>query len=412
VRVPILVESLSRQVVEARARLLEMIADLDDAELAVPYLPTINPLLWEVAHAVYFQEYWVLRDGGRRPSALPDADARLDSVTVEHEARWRLSLPSRAEVLEYAEAVRARVVAALDEAPDDERLAYLARYSIAHEDMHTEALTCTRQALGYAPPVPALERRVAAAQDAAAGDVELPGGTLRLGAEQDGGFCFDNEKWAHPVEVAPFAIARRAVTEGEFAAFVDCGGYARRELWSDLGWAWRLAAGAELPLYWRRRASGALERRHFDRWLPLEPDCALIHVCWFEADAYARWAGRRLPTEAEWELAARGADATLSNTDWRGAGPVDARAFAAGDAASGCRQVLGNVWEWTATTFAPYPGFVADMYADYSQSSFHARKVLRGGCWATRARLLRPGLRNFYQPSRRDVFAGLRTCPL
>ena len=181
-----------------------------------------------------------------------------------------------------------------------------------------------------------------------------------------------------------------------------------------------------MPLYWRRSGRDGYERRHFDQWTPLEEGRALCHVCWYEAEAYCRWAGRRLPSEAEWEAAAaleadgttkrsqpwgeEPSDAARANLDWRHMGPTDVAALPAGDSAAGCRQMMGNVWEWTACTFRPYPGFVPDMYEDYSQTSLHTRKVLRGGAWATRSRLICNTWRNFFQPSRRDVFAGFRTC--
>jgi iron(II)-dependent oxidoreductase len=257
--------------------------------------------------------------------------------------------------------------------------------------------------------------------------VEIPGGAFWLGATPAEPFVFDNEKWAHPVELRPFAIARAPVTQAEFAAFVDDGGYARRDVWSEAGWRWRVAAGARHPVYWEGTGGGWL-RRDFDRWVPLEPHRPVIHVNWYEADAYCRWAGRRLPTEAEWEAAAAapGAgppapkrrfpwgddppDAARANLDGRAPGCCDVADHPAGDSAAGCRQMVGNVWEWTASAFGPYPGFVADPYKEYSRPWFGTHQVLRGGAWPTRARLLRNTWRNFYTPDRRDVWAGFRTC--
>jgi iron(II)-dependent oxidoreductase len=220
------------------------------------------------------------------------------------------------------------------------------------------------------------------------------------------------------------------VTQAEFAAFVDDGGYRQEELWSEDGWQWRQSINAEHPLHWQREASGRWLRRHFNQWVPLEPHRAVIHVNWYEADAYCRWAGRRLPTEAEWEVTAAtepdghglsrrkrrfpwGDEPPTpehANLNWHGMGCVDVGAFPAGDSAFGCRQMIGNVWEWTSTDFLPYPGFVVDPYKEYSEPWFGDHKVLRGGTWTTRSRLLRNTWRNFYKPHRRDVWAGFRTC--
>jgi iron(II)-dependent oxidoreductase len=221
------------------------------------------------------------------------------------------------------------------------------------------------------------------------------------------------------------------VTQAEFAAFVDDGGYSRRSLWSDEGWHWRQQAEGGCPLYWERQTGDSWWRREFDRWVPLEPHLPVVHVNWHEAQAYCRWLGRRLPTEAEWEAAAATvpgmADSlgkhkrrfpwgetdpspARANLDWRAGGRRDVSGLPLGDSAWGCRQMIGNVWEWTADDFLPYPGFVTDPYKEYSAPWFGTHKVLRGGCWASRSRLLRNTWRNFYRPDRRDVWAGFRTC--
>jgi iron(II)-dependent oxidoreductase len=419
-------ETLTRWVADGRARSLHIVNDLSDEQLRVPWLPTVNPILWELCHASFFYESFLLRDGAGQEPVLQDSGALFDSMTIGHETRWRLPVPDRAGSLAYGDAVRQRVVDLIDKGLD-ERLTYLLMYSVFHGDMHNEALTYTRQALGY--PAPSFDVATAdvSASDEAQGDATLPGGVFVLGATTETPFCFDNEKWGHEIEVQPFAIARTAVTEGEVRDFVLEGGYDRREFWSPQGWAWREAVQASLPLYWRHPGGKDFERRHFDRWIPIEDRRAAIHISWYEADAWCRWAKRRLPTEAEWEMAAaRGEDdaegkrrhpwgndppsTARCNMDWKAMGPVDVSACSAGDSAAGCRQMTGNVWEWTATTFAPYPEFTPDMYADYSQTSFHTRKVLRGGCWATPSRTIRNTWRNFFQPARRDVFAGFRTC--
>lgn len=426
-------QDLVRQLEDARARTLALIEGLDEAQLMGPRLPIVNPLRWEVGHAAYFHELWVLRRHLGEAPGRPDVDRLYDSITIAHDDRWELPLPGMPETLAYMRRVLERERYHLTSDPADPQRDYLVQYAVFHEDMHTEAFTYTRQTLGY--PVPAIGASPEPAWGAGGlgGDAEIPGGVFLLGATPEDGFVLDNEKWAHPVEVAPFRIARAAVSNGEYAAFVDDGGYGRRELWDSEGWDWRESAGLEHPVYWRPGADG-WELRRFQRWEPLPARAALIHVSWFEARAYCRWAGRRLPTEAEWELAAAGeptVDGTglaarkrrypwgdalprpaLANLDGGALGTIDVGALPAGDSVFGCRQMLGNVWEWTDTTFGPYPGFSPDMYQDYSQPLFGETRVLRGGCWATRGRLIRNTWRNYYGPERNDVFAGFRTCAL
>jgi iron(II)-dependent oxidoreductase len=265
-------------------------------------------------------------------------------------------------------------------------------------------------------------------------DAEIPRGKFTLGSPSQQGFVFDNEQLAHEVEIGAFAISKTAVTNGEFKQFVEDGGYRRSELWTAEGWKWRTSVAAEHPVYWRVEGSGRWLRRNFDEWVRLDERLPIIHVSWYEADAYCRWSGRRLPAEAEWELAASaeltaggrgittdkrrypwGDDSPTperANLDWRAMGCLPVDALSAGDSAFGCRQMIGNVWEWTASDFKPYPGFIPGPYKEYSEPWFGDHKVLRGGCWVTRSRVIHNTYRNFYTPDRRDVWAGFRTCAL
>jgi iron(II)-dependent oxidoreductase len=415
------------QLRDARARSLSLAGDLTDEQWLGPRLAIVNPLLWEIGHLGWFQEFWTLRHARGRPPLLAQGDALYDSAKVAHDTRWDLPLLPRAEVLGYLEAV---LLQALSDEPG-----YFHRLALFHEDMHGEAFTYTRQTLGYPAPSLGVSAPSAAARTGSKpgdveanfagklpGDVEVPGARFLLGARDDEPFVFDNEKWAHPVDVATFRIARAPVTNEQFAAFVEEGGYGDERFWSDAGWRLRLAAGAQKPHYWCRDQHGWLERR-FDRLEPLAPHRPVVHVSWFEADAFCRWAGRRLPTEAEWELAAAtpakrrfpwgddAPDARRANLDAASGGTVDVACYPEGDSAAGCRQMIGNVWEWTASDFQPYPGFVVDPYKEYSAPWFASpHKVLRGGSWATRGRLLRNTWRNFFPPDRWDVPAGFRTC--
>jgi len=424
---------LSAWVRDARQKTQEVVADLSDEQLMGPQLRIVNPLLWEIGHVTWFQEKWALRHAAGHAPVRADGDALYDSAAVAHDTRWSLPLPSRAETLAYMTTVRDRVLERIEQGKLTENDRYFIRLGVFHEDMHTEAFTYTRQTHAWSAPVfSGLEPASFGETGALQGDAEIPGGLFLLGGLREETFVFDNEKWAHLVEVRPFAIARAAVTQGDFLEFVEARGYIRREFWSEPGWAWRESAGTEHPLYWKREAAGRWLRRNFDRWVPLEPHRAMLHVNWWEAEAYCKWAGRRLPTEAEWEVAASAEPAISgreleegkrrfpwgddtpgpekANLGWRAMGAMDVKALAAGDSAFGCRQMIGNVWEWTASDFGPYPGFEIDPYKEYSQPWFGTHKVLRGGAWPTQPRLLRNTWRNFYTPDRRDVWAGFRTC--
>lgn len=411
----------------SRAHLTRITRDLDGERLFGPKMTIVNPPLWEIGHVGWFQEFWCLRMSARGTPPEPlvrGADALYNSAKVAHDTRWDLPLPDLKATRSYLDSVQERVLERIEREPENRELQYFVQLAVFHEDMHSEAFHYTRQTLGYKDPLKP-ETVSDVDQKPQATDMDLPGGKFLLGAREGDGFAFDNEKWAHEVVIRPFRMARTAVTNAEFAEFVDAGGYTRREWWSDEGWEWKTASGQSAPKYWVRKGGPWFQRR-FDQIVGLNPSEPVLHVNWHEANAYCRFAKRRLPTEAEWEYAAawdNGAQdkrrypwgsalptAALANLENSGVASVESHA--AGDSASGCRQLAGNVWEWTATTFAPYPGFVIDPYKEYSEPWFGTRKVLRGGSFATSRRLIRNTWRNFFTPDRNDVFAGFRTCAL
>ena len=399
---------------EARGRTLTLIADLNAEQLIGPRLDIVNPLRWEIGHVAWFQEYWLLRHlCGRRP-ILAFGDTHYDSARVPHETRWDLPLLSKGDTTVYMQRVLDEVLNLIDQTENASHLsahaAYFFSLALFHEDMHAEAITYTLQTLAYPAPqfktvheiaqphtgCHEIQEREKVLDDP--GDAMLPGGRFLLGSTSDERFVFDNELGAHEVELHPFAISRTAVTDAQFAAFVDDGGYERQELWCDDGWSWRERVAAKHPLYWQLN-DGRWRRRIFDQIVQLEDQLPALHINWYEADAFCRWAGRRLPTESEWEMAAS-AEPTpdglgitgykrpfpwgdemptrdLANLDWHEMGCLDVRALPAGDSAFGCRQMIGNVWEWTASDFRPYPGFLPGPYKEYSEPWFGTHKSHR-----------------------------------
>jgi gamma-glutamyl hercynylcysteine S-oxide synthase len=424
---------------DANSRTLELVEGLDSEQIMGPQLPIVNPLLWEIGHVAWFYEQFILRMLYNTEPLLETGDQLYDSIDIEHFVRWDLPMLQLDDALQYIDDIRGRLTDRLGNISQDnmasEQDSFIYQFATFHEDMHTEAYTYSRNTLEYPMPNFAAANalnRVEIESGPLSGDVEIPGGTFTLGSTPDDQFLFDNEKWAHDVTVYPFQIARAAVSNEEFAAFVADDGYQRRNLWHDIGWGWRQRAKAEHPLYWIPDGSNEWLMRHYAETIELPPHQPVLHLNWYEASAYCNWAKRRLPSEIEWEVAATtepvngntefsqtkrrypwGDDpenVSRANLDGRGLGAVDVAAFSAGDSAWGLRQMLGNVWEWTASNFEPYPGFKTDSYKEYSEPVFGTRKVLRGGAWATRSRMLNNKYRNFFTPERRDVFAGFRTC--
>jgi iron(II)-dependent oxidoreductase len=402
----------------ARERTLALLAPIPDTDQRGQVSELMSPLCWDLAHIAHYEELWLLR-------ALADVaatDERYDDLydAFKHPRRERPSLPildpegARA----YAAGVRARVLALLDRIDPDSgnpllRDAFVYGMVIQHEHQHDETLLATIQLMseGFAHPAATVDARLASAVDHAvdhAATVAIPGGTYTVGTN-DEPWAYDNERPARSIEVASFVIDRYPVTNRRYAEFVADGGYDDPRHWSDAGWTWRHEAGLVAPQFWHREGDGSWGRLRFGRREALPGDEPVQHVCWYEADAFARWCGARLPTETEWEVAAAGTSvgaANLGQQRWAPS-PIGSRPGAASRA--GCEQLLGDVWEWTATDFGGHPGFRSFPYREYSEVFFGPEyKVLRGGSWATDPVAMRTTFRNWDYPIRRQIFAGFR----
>ena len=425
------VDNISKALLDVRSRTLALVEGLNDEEMMGKVLPTVNPLKWEIAHAAYFHETWVLRHLGGQAAVNEKADELFDSINIQHEDRWDLPLPSLANTFEYMSSVLQYELELLRNIELDDYAKYFYLLALFHEDMHNEAFIYTRQTLSYPKPNFIKSRNYSSLQSDDTvnrnEDISIPGGSFMLGAERKNEFIFDNEKWAHAVKVAPFKIAKFAVSNEQYLEFVEDDGYKKEKYWSDEAWRWRKIKNLQHPVYWKKDSNDNWYVKTFDVWESLRPSHAVMHVSWYEAAAFCKWSNRRLPTEAEWEFAAASnpnvakdnhyekiinPDEIDANLDCTNLGTVNVAAFPKSDNAFGCRQMFGNVWEWTSSTFKPYPGFSPDWYSEYSRPLFEQTKVLRGGAWTTRSRMLRNTLRNYYGPDRNDVFAGFRTCAI
>jgi iron(II)-dependent oxidoreductase len=390
-----------------------LIDGLSAEQLAVPYEPGINPPVWELGHAAFFYEYFLLRELGEANPRMPGYDEIWDSFEIAHQKRWEPGVvPDKRTTLDYYTRILDEVRGRLERGEPDARERFLCEYAIGHQNMHIESLIWCRQTLGY--PAPPSATAPPPAGPAAGGDVAVPAGRYPVGMKE--GFSFDNERPGHEEALDAFRIAPTLVTCAEFAAFVDERGYARPDLWSFRGRDWLERSGARAPVYWREG-----EMRHFDRWIERPPEAPVLHVNYWEAEAFAHWAGRRLPTEFEWEAAARGPEGRMFpwgesmdparvDMDGRalGLGPVTAYP----EGGNGCLQLIGTAWEWTSSQFLPYDGFAVDMYPYMSTLQFGTHKVTKGGSCATSSCLIRSSYRQAYHPDRRDAFTGFRTCAL
>jgi ergothioneine biosynthesis protein EgtB len=359
--------------------------------LQVPMRAELNPPLWELGHVGWFQDYWIARNPQRSRGAAadpdiarlepsrPGADALYDSSRVAHGHRWALALPCAQDTRGDLERQLEATLSLLQASGDSDDDLYFFRLALLHEDMHHEAALYMARSLGIAIDDPRWQPQVLPDPPAR---LRLGPRRWRLGVGNADGFVFDNEREGLEVDVHAFEIDAQVVRWSEYLPFVEAGGYAQPRWWSDEGDRWRLAQGAARPFRVRRTSSG-WEQAIADEWRALDLRAAACHLTRHEAEAWCRWAGRRLPSEAEWERAAL---------------------------EDGERFRWGDVWEWTSSPFAPFPGFQPHPYRDYSAPWFDGRPVLKGACCFTQPRMRHPKYRNFFPATRNDVLAGFRSC--
>ena len=393
-------DALSVALMDARNHSLHLFgilgSRLEAGGFAVPQAPDVNPPLWELGHIGWFQEWWITRNTrrlsglacGSQPPRLASVEAQADTwwsdALVPHAARWSAGLPDFARTRDYLLGTLETTLELLDKAADSDAALYCFRLALFHEDLHGEALITLAQTLGLAMPL------AVPGPQAPREPLRVNASRWQLGLTAESGFCFDNECQAHDVDVPEFEIDAQVVCWAQYVEFVDDGGYDRPELWHADGWAWlqQQAQGnrGRAPRYVDQIgvASGAVMQTRFGTARRMLGGQPVTHVTWWEADAWCRWAGRRLPAEVEWELAAY----TAMRRGFR----------------------WGDVWEWTGSTARAYPGFVAGPWHTYSEPAFGSHKVLRGASFATRERVKHPKFRRFALPGRDELFAGFRSC--
>jgi iron(II)-dependent oxidoreductase len=410
-----LAADLAEALATSRARTLEVIRPYDDAVLRRQHDPLMSPLVWDVAHVANYEDLWLVRALGGDPTRA-GLDDLYDAFKQPRRDRAGLPVLGPDDAVAYGDAVRARaldLLAAADLDPQGPepllRDGFVHNMVVQHEHQHVETLLAAVQLLpegeGHVRTAPA-PPRPAVPLSPVGGEVLVPAGDFAMGTDHP--WSYDNERPRHVRSLPAFHIDVAPVTNGQYEAFIADGGYDDPRWWGEAGWAWRQEAGLVAPQHWRREED-RWWRTRFGVLEPVPADEPVQHVCWHEADAYARWAGKRLPTEAEWERSAAGATTAQANLGGAHLGPAPVGAYPLGVSAAGCHQMLGDVWEWTSSDFTAHPGFVAFPYEEYS-AVFHGDgyKVLRGGSWATHPSACRTTFRNWDYPIRRQIFAGFR----
>ena len=415
---------------EARTRTLLLVNGLSDEELRMQHDPLMSPVLWDLGHIAHFEELWLLQNLDREATGerRGELTGTYDPFRNPRATRDRLPLAGRLECLETMAAVRRRVLDQLETVKWDSddpllRDGFVYAMVLQHEYQHNETILQTLQLKKGAPYRAPRALALPAGRAPEDAMVRFPGGEMVLGTD-DRSAAYDNERPRHAVSLSPFWIDVTAVTNGAYLEFMEAGGYERREWWSDAGWAWLREAQVDAPKYWTRE-NGAWRVRTMDRVETVDASKPVCHVCYYEAEAFARFAEKRLPTETEWEAAAswdveRGVKLAYpwgdepptvrdANLDQLAFGVAPAGAYPRNVSPLGCHGMIGDVWEWTSSDFRPYPGYETFPYKEYSEVFFGSEyRMLRGGSWATRPGAVRNTFRNWDVPIRRQIFSGFR----
>lgn len=430
-------QRIAAEIEEARQRTRYLLESVSDEDLKAQHDPVMSPLIWDYGHIGYYEDLWLLQSLVGRGLRTDEVDDIYDASQHSRDERPDLDLMDREQAERFLERVRSEALQALENLEDEYfengddlvREGFVYRMVLQHEHQHNETMLQTLQLIqtrpGYRPePLVDLPENRGGEPDGQM--VFVPGGRFTMGTDEPS-FAFDNERPAHSRHLPGFHMDRAPVTNRAFLKFVEDGGYDREELWDPEGWRWIHAENIHTPKHWYQKEPHDWWTQRFGFDEPLRPDAPVMHISWYEADAYARWAGKRLPTEAEWEKAAAWNPATgevrdypwgdeppqandgRANLDQLAFRPADVGAYPAGASPCGALGMIGDVWEWTASDFDAYPGFEAFPYDEYSKVFFNEDyKVLRGGSWATRPASIRNTFRNWDHPIRRQLFVGFR----
>jgi iron(II)-dependent oxidoreductase len=421
---------------EARARTLLLISPLDEDDLRKQHDVLMSPIVWDLGHIAHFEDVWLVQNIENGGSGSEGLSGIFDPFTNPRSVRGELPLPGIADCVAIMKEGRERTLEKLAEIDFDAdrpliRNGYVYHMVLQHEYQHNETILQTLQLKQGEPYRPARRVQlpkpqpitVESACDPRGNMVRFPGGTVEIGTE-DRSEAYDNERPLHRQRLRPFWIDQTPVTNRQYIEFIEAGGYDREEWWSEAGWAWRNKESLFAPKYWQR-SRGEWRTRYMDRETVVNPEVPVCHVCYYEAEAFARFAGKRLPTEFEWEAAAswdpatgtrrkypwgdEPATAARANVDQLAFEPAPVGAFPQNLSPIGCYGMIGDVWEWTASDFSGYPGYQSFPYKEYSEVFFGPEyKVLRGGSWATRSGAIRNSFRNWDYPIRRQIFSGFR----